>query len=119
MHVSISDLEIIMEDCNKIFRLWDIENDKIQQIIRELFTKQKTEMNLVLRGPLLHKELETRLLELQKHRVQNDQLSKIINRVPGTLSIEMMLQTASTTTATPAQQVNLGWAFATSISIRP
>ena len=119
MHVSISDLEIIMEDCNKIFRLWDIENDKIQQIIRELFKKQKTEMNLVLRGPLLHKELETRLLELQKHRVQNDQLSKIINRVPGTLSIEMMLQTASTTTATPAQQVNLGWALANSISIRP
>ena len=119
MHVSISDLEIIMEDCNKIFRLWEIENDKIQEIIRELFKKQKTEMNLVLRGPLLHKELETRLLELQKHRVQTDQLSKIINRVPGTLSIESMLQTATTTTATPAQQVNLGWALATSISIRP
>ena len=101
--------------------MWDIENDEIQQIIRERIKKQnqKTEMKLVLRGPLLHKKLETRLLELQKHRVQNDQLSKIINRVPGTLSIEMMLQTASTTTATPAQQVNLGWALATSISIRP
>ena len=94
MHVSISDLEIIMEECNKIFRLWDIEIDKILKILQELFKKQKTEMKLPLRGPLLHKVLETRLLELQKHRVQNDQLSKIINRVPGTISIEMMLQTA-------------------------
>ena len=70
-----------MRDCNKIFLMWDIESDKIQQIIRELFKKHKTDMKLVLRGPLLHKELETRLLELQKNRVQNDQLSKTINQV--------------------------------------
>ena len=83
MHVPFGDLEII-SNCNKIFQLWDIENDKVQQGIRELVKKQKIEMNGPLRCPPpipIHKQLETRLLELQKYRKHHDEISTIITRV--------------------------------------
>ena len=107
MHVPFGDLEII-NNCNKIFQLWDTENDKIQHNIRDIIKKQKADMKTALRGHLKHKQLETRLLELHKFRKQHDEISTIITRMlrhtgHGPASIDNILKA----TYNPEQQVSL------------
>ena len=106
MHVPFGDLEII-NNCNKIFQLWDTENDKIQHNIRDIIKKQKADMKTALRGHLKHKQLETRLLELHKFRKQHDEISTIITRMlrhtgHGSASIDKILKA----TYNPDQQVS-------------
>lgn len=81
MHMPLSELDEIMAGCTKVFTFWDDEQDKLQQIFRDMAKKQKMEVKYALRITTRHKNLEMRLNDLHKFRKQHEQLASVISRV--------------------------------------
>lgn len=80
MHVSPAEFKKVTDGCLNIFREWDTENEKVTQIIRTLHKKRDASRRY-MRYHLRHKDLETRLEEMRKFRLQHEQLSTVISRV--------------------------------------
>jgi dynein heavy chain 1 len=82
MHVSYEEFDRIMAGCKKVFTVWEDEDEKFRNLLRDLLKKKRDDsVKSFRRVTPEHKPLQDRLEQIANFRKQHEQLRTVIVRV--------------------------------------